>query len=112
MTLGLKYTLDFNIFHIKLDLFKMGEGSALAAGCGTILSYCLFTILGIAHTVIHIVAVIASSDEDGVAMVADRAKGRTYYSAFKNLYGFKIWSFLDIFRIFFVQKVDIFTIVP
>ena len=41
--------------------------------------WCLFTLLGIANTVVNIIAVVASAAKDSPAMLAD--KGRTYYLA-------------------------------
>merc|ERR1712032_1583285 len=47
--------------------------------CGTALCTCLFIALGIANTVIQILAVVASSKVDGVAMIASPDKAVTYY---------------------------------
>ena len=53
------------------------EGRMVLAGLSATCMYCLIGVLGIAHTVINIIAVVASSDSDGPAMQVDA--GRKYY---------------------------------
>ena len=55
----------------------MGEKGIMGAGLCATCMYCLIGVLGIAHTVINIIAIVASSDSDGPAMQVDA--GKKYY---------------------------------